>query len=68
MSDVADILHHLFGRFGRPDQNVLKRATDENMAAIDDRLTTVEQRQREIAARLRILEKAGNPRGIGRDD
>lgn len=63
VSDLRDAIRRLFQRFGRPSQFDLNEEHDEK---VDGRLTVLEQRQREIAARLRILEKQGNPRGIGR--
>ena len=35
---------------------------------VDERLTALEYEQIEIDARLRILEKQSNPRGVGLDD
>jgi hypothetical protein len=68
MSDLTDILRHVFTRFGRPQVAESHRATDENMELLDHRLGTVEEKQRSISARLRLLEIAGDRQGIVRDD
>jgi hypothetical protein len=68
MSDLTDIIRHVFARFGRPQIAESHRATDENMERLDHRLGSVEEKQRAIAARLRLLEIAGDRHGIGRDD
>jgi hypothetical protein len=63
MSDLADILRHVFTRFGRPQVAESHRATDENMELLDHRLGDVEDKQRAIAARLRLLEIQADPQG-----
>ena len=65
MSALSDSVRNLLRRFGRPEYVAGMVERDE---MVDDRLTALERRQLEIKARLAILEKAGNPRGIGRDD
>lgn len=64
MSELTDAFWRLICRFGRPDA---LRLEEEHDYLVDTRLSTLEQRQAEIKARLRILEKQGNPRGIGRE-
>lgn len=68
MSDLPDLLRHLFSRFGRPPGVERLRATDANIEAVDTRLTVVEQRQRDIAVRLRLLEMTADPRGRRQHD
>jgi hypothetical protein len=65
VSGLNDVLHRLMLRFARPAVAAMESDRDD---AVDGRLTSLEQKQREIAARLRILEKSGNPRGIGHDE
>ena len=64
VSELSDAIRRLFARFARPRDATL---TGEHDAEVDDRLSTLERKQLEIKARLSILEKAGNPRGIGRE-
>lgn len=64
VSELSDAVRRLLRHFGRPETMA---ATIEHDEAVDTRLTDLERRQLEIAARLRILEKASNPRGIGFD-
>lgn len=64
VSELAEMLRHWLGRFGRPTQFA---EMAEHEQAVDTRLTTLERRQRDIAARLRLLEIQSDPRGIGRD-
>ena len=61
---LSDAIRHLLGRFGRPEVHIDATERDD---VLDGRLTSLEREQVEIAARLRVLEKAANPRGIGRD-
>jgi hypothetical protein len=63
MSDLTDIIRHVFARFGRPQVAEAHRATDENMELLDHRLGDVEEKQRSIAARLRLLEIQADPQG-----
>ena len=63
MSDLTDIIRHVFTRFGRPHVSESHRATDANMELLDHRLGDVEERQRLIAARLRLLEIQSDPQG-----
>lgn len=64
MNELIDALRRLLSGFGRPAAD---GGADAHDVEVDGRLTALEQRQAEIKARLRILEKQGNPRGIGRD-
>lgn len=61
MSD--DWLLRLLRRFARPDDEL---PPTTSLRAIDDKLTSLEREQREIEARLRLLEMQSNPRGISR--
>ena len=61
---MSDGIRRLLRRLGRPDYVAgLVERDDE----VDGRLTDLERELLEIDARLSIMEKAGNPRGIGRD-
>ena len=64
MSTLSESVRRLLRRFKHPEYIAGLVERDE---AVDGRLTDLEQELVEIAARIRILEKAGNPRGIGRD-
>lgn len=59
-------------RLGRPeaepDDNIDLGYPRNRDTIVDNRLNALEKHQEELRARMRILEKAGNPRGIGRDD
>jgi len=59
-TEVLLLLRQALSHFGRPRLDN-RGVTVEHF---DERITTLEQRQQEIAARLRILEIAGDPRGI----
>lgn len=78
MSGLTDGVRRFFSRFGKPEQlsdastitvrsEVQVDATLASDASVDHRLTDLERQHLEMQARLRILEKGGNPRGIGRD-
>ena len=58
---MGDVLRHLLRRFGRPSDHVV-RSADEHV--YDERLTRLEQTQREIVARLSLLERQADPRGM----
>jgi len=64
MVDLLAALRQMLHQFGRPRPEF--RITDVD--AFDERLTSLEQRQVEIAARLRLLEQQGDPRGINHVD
>ena len=59
MSD--EWLFRLLRRFARPE--ILSSGTAD-LRTIDERLGVVEREQREIEARLRLLERQSDPRGI----
>lgn len=61
MSGWSDAVRQWFRRPSIGEQ------VTERDEAVDGRLSALERRQQEIAARLRLLEVAGDPRGI-RDD
>ena len=65
MSDLPGTLRALLHRFGRPEA-LPTRTTD--LTVIDQRLENLEQEQFAIAARLRLLELQGDPRGRGMVD
>lgn len=67
MSGLDDAIRHIFrclGRFGRPDRI---DATDARDDKVDTRLSSLERKQRDIRARLRLLEIQSDPRGISDD-
>lgn len=64
MINLLATLRQAFHQFGRPHDTYRVR----DLQHIDRRVTDLEQREQEIAARLRLLEIAGDPRGISRDD
>ena len=67
-NDPLAALRQWLHRFGRPDRGTASRVQHgETLAAFDSRLTDVEREQREIEARLRLLEIQGTPRGRLRD-
>jgi len=57
---MHDVLRRLWQRFGHPEQRVF-RITDVD--AFDERINVLERRQRDIAARLKLLEQQADPRG-----
>ena len=64
---LTDFFGRMFGRFGRMQYGGGQQI-DADMGEFDDRLTDVEHKQRDIAARLRLLEMAADPRGRLRDE
>lgn len=68
MTGLANIMRQIFGKFGRPDYPFIQDSkTDAALDGLDHRLTDVERKSRENDMRLRIIERASNPWGIGRD-
>lgn len=62
----ADFLHWLARRFGRPaSAGAAFRPFDHT---VDVRLDRVEREQRQIEARLELLERQADPRRLRRDD
>jgi hypothetical protein len=58
---VDDLLRRLLRLLGRPQE---ARSDGRDLRVIDERLGSLEQRQREIAARLRLLERQADPRDL----
>lgn len=55
-----DLLRRIWRCFGRPYVPPVKGA---DLAAVDERLSDLERLQRDINARLLLLEKQADPRG-----
>ena len=62
MLDIIITVINSVRAFGRPPSP--RAALDADDAVRDERIGALERRQREIAARLRLLEVAGDPRGL----
>lgn len=62
---MDDWLLRLLRRFGRPRQGVPKARI--NLDAVDSRLTEIEHRTDDLAARMELVERQTNPRGIFRN-
>ena len=60
---IEDWLSRVLRRFGRPDVPLTDSHT---LHEIDDRLDAVAREQAEIDARLHLLERQADPRGIRR--
>jgi hypothetical protein len=69
VNDLWAKLRQAFRRFGGPPSSSVHVGVDVDVdtthdTTVDHRLDSLEYRQKEIAARLRLLEMAGDPRGI----
>jgi hypothetical protein len=58
-------LRHLFEHIGRPDAPPLEadHPTDASLSAVDRRLSDLERQQREILARIKLVEIQARIRG-----
>ena len=60
--DLVALVRERLRQVGRPP--TVGEVIDADDAVRDERISVLEQREREIQARLRLLEIAGDPRGI----
>lgn len=62
---MDEVLRGLLRRFGRP--SISPAIGIGEIDEFDERLAVLEREQREIDARLRLLEQQADPRGIRRE-
>lgn len=58
-----DLLRRMFRRFARPDDDA--SYTRHDLGEVDDLLAGLDRELRDIHARLSLLDRQSNPRGIG---
>lgn len=65
---VRALVRSVFARFGRPDRaDEVSPERERGLAAHDTKLSDLEREQREIAARIQLIERQSDPRGVFRN-